>query len=248
MEFSSSSEHIKNVEQLPARQGVEDHASKISHEIKQIVEVQMRADDQKRLEWAVENTELDFDDVIWTDECTVQLESHRRFCCRKIGEAPRNKPKAKHPVKVHVWAGISLKGATSVCIFEGIMNAPMYVDILEKTLLPFIVQVMPTSHRLMQDNDPKHTSVMAKDFFDKENVNWWKTPPESPDCNPIENLWHELKEFIRRETKPKIKAELVEGIQRFWATVNIQKCERYVYHLRKVIPKVIELDGDATGY
>ncbi len=57
----------------------------------------------------------------------------------------------------------------------------------------------------MQDNDPKHTSVMVKDFFDKENVNWWKTPPESPDCNPIENLWHELKEFIRRETKPKIK-------------------------------------------
>lgn len=43
-------------------------------------------------------------------------------------------------------------------------------------------------------------------------MNWWRTPPESPDANPIENLWHELKEFTRREVKPKVKADLVLGI------------------------------------
>lgn len=47
----------------------------------------------KRLEWALENEGLDFDDVVWIDECTVQLESHRRFCCRKVGHRPRNKPR-----------------------------------------------------------------------------------------------------------------------------------------------------------
>ena len=44
----------------------------------------------------------------------------------------------------------------------------------------------------MQDNDPKHTSRRAQEFFSEQNVNWW-TPPESPDANPTENLWHELK-------------------------------------------------------
>ena len=44
----------------------------------------------------------------------------------------------------------------------------------------------------MQDNDPKHTSRRAKKFFE-DNINWWRTPPGSPDANPIENLWHELK-------------------------------------------------------
>ena len=63
----------------------------------------------------------------------------------------------------------------------------------------------------MQDNDPKHTSRKAQ-----EGVNWWKTPAESPDCNPVENLWHELKEFIHREVKPSCKEDLIEGIHKFW--------------------------------
>ena len=47
----------------------------------------------KRLAWARDNLNDSFDDVIWTDECTVQMESHRRFCCRKIGHAPKPKPR-----------------------------------------------------------------------------------------------------------------------------------------------------------
>ena len=48
---------------------------------------------EKRLEWARDNIGDDFADVIFTDECTVQLETHRRFCCRKHGQAPKPKPK-----------------------------------------------------------------------------------------------------------------------------------------------------------
>ena len=47
----------------------------------------------KRLAWAREHLHDSFDTVIWTDECSVQMESHRRFCCRKRGEAPRPKPR-----------------------------------------------------------------------------------------------------------------------------------------------------------
>ena len=47
----------------------------------------------KRLEWALRNQNDEFDDVIWSDECTIQLENHRRFCCRKVGHAPKPKPK-----------------------------------------------------------------------------------------------------------------------------------------------------------
>lgn len=156
--------------------------------------------------------------------------------------------RAKHPVKVHVWAGISKAGPTEICIFDGTMEATLYTDILEKTLIPFIRNVLPNSHRFMQDNDPKHTSKHAQNFLEANDINWWRTPAESPDLNPIENMWHELKEFLRREIKPKTKEELVDGILKFWATVDTAKCCKYIGHLKKVIPRVIELQGDATGY
>lgn len=204
----------------------------------------------KRLDWASTYLHDSFDNVIWTDETTVQLESHKRYCYHKKGEKPHPKPRAKHPVKVHVWAGISKAGATRVCIFEGIMKATLYCEILKKTLLPFIRAKFPPPnlHRFMQDNDPKHTSREAQNFFSRSGINWWRTPPESPDMNPIENLWHELKEHIRREIKPRNKQELIDGINHFWASVDVNKCTQYINHLRKVLPKAIEVRGEPTGY
>ena len=52
-----------------------------------------RANKVKRLEWAHQHLHDSFDNVVWTDECSVQLESHKRFCCRKQGEPPRLKPR-----------------------------------------------------------------------------------------------------------------------------------------------------------
>ncbi len=66
--------------------------------------------------------------------------------------------------------------------------------------------------------------------------------------NPIENLWHELKEFLRREVKPRTKDELIGGILKFWETVDVAKCQKYIGHLRKVVPRVIELNGGPNGY
>ena len=141
-----------------------------------------------------------------------------------------------------------MQGRAAICIFEGIMKKERFVEILRSSLLPTIQALYPNGHRLMQDNDPKHTSRYALQWMADNGVNWWKTPPESPDINPIENLWHELKEFIRREVKPKVKQELIDGILAFWNTVDREKCRRYIRHLRKVLPKIIEVNGCATGY
>ena len=83
------------------------------------------ANRMKRLEWVCQNAGKTFEDVIWSDETGVQMESHRCYHCCKRGCKPRYKPRPKHPVKVHVWAGISCHGPTGVCIFDGIMDAPM---------------------------------------------------------------------------------------------------------------------------
>jgi len=75
------------------------------------------------------------------------------------------------------------------------MDADLFCNVLEMTLVPFIRNKLP-DHRFMQGNDPKDTSQRAQAFFEEENINWWRTPPESPDLNPIEDLWHELQFYL----------------------------------------------------
>ena len=76
------------------------------------------------------------------------------------------------------------------------MDRYLLAEILEKTLLPFIQEVYPDSHRFMAENDPKHNSNDAKVFLINNSINWWRTPAESPELNLIDNIWHELKEYL----------------------------------------------------
>jgi len=46
-----------------------------------------------------------------------------------------------------------------------------------------------------------------------------------------ENLWHELKEYIRREVKPTRKDELIAKIEEFLGSVSGEKCRKYIRHL-----------------
>ena len=42
------------------------------------------------------------------------------------------------------------------------------------------------------DNDPKHTARIAKEWIVYNTPHMLITPPQSPDMNPIENLWAEI--------------------------------------------------------
>lgn len=86
--------------------------------------------------------------------------------------------------------------------------------------------------------------------MEETGINWWRTPPESPDLNPIENLWHELKFYLETKVKAQTKQELVAGIKKFWGRkVTVGKCTWYIAHvLNEVIPAVVEARGAATQY
>jgi len=73
-------------------------------------------------------------------------------------------------------------------------------------------------------------------------------PSESPDTNPIENVWGSLKQYLRTKYKPRNLDELKQGVETFRQTLTPAVCRRYIGHLYKVIPKIITVNGDPSGF
>ena len=106
----------------------------------------------KRLQYChrcLENAE-NFEEVAFTDDCTVALQSSARISFHRWWEPAKLKGTPKHPLKVHVWTGISKSGVTDIAIFRGLLDHKLFVQ-----------EFYPDHHRFFPD-DPKHTSQVTK--------------------------------------------------------------------------------------
>ena len=130
-----------------------------------------------------------------------------------------------YPYTYYEYGNVLLTG--TVVVFTGTLTATRYVDILDAALVLFLDTVYPYILRFQQDNDPKHTSRYAKNYIEEKEINWFKTPTSSPDLNPIELIWHTLKDYLRKNYKPKNLSELKSGIKEFWATLTPSICKKY---------------------
>ena len=80
---------------------------------------------EKRMTWCLDRIaegDLQLSDVIWTDESSIQLESHRKITYQKKSHPVHLAGRPKHPPKIHVWGGISSRGATPIVMFTGTIH------------------------------------------------------------------------------------------------------------------------------
>lgn len=134
----------------------------------------------KRFEFCTKLIEANdsFDDVIFSDESSIQLHNNKTTSYRPVDSLNPAMPKPKHPLKLHVWAAISRRGATRITIFKDIMQKEFFTNsILKDNLLPFVIRKFPDHHRFQQDNDPKHRSKMSTEFMAENGINWFPWPP-----------------------------------------------------------------------
>ena len=92
----------------------------------------------------------------------------------------------KHDKKINVWGAFNASGVGMLHRIEGTLVKEGYLNILENVMLPSAdMTLMRENWYFQQDNDPKHTAHVVRDWMHYNNIPLLDWPSQSPDLNPI---------------------------------------------------------------
>ena len=198
-----------------------------------------------RVDWAKKHQNIHWHKIIFTDECSIWLNQGKiRMWTR--GERPiLNIP--RHTPKVHIWGGISTRGATPVKVFRQNFNSEHYCNVLNEVLFQTAETLYPDGWKLQEDNSSIHKSKLSCAFKETHRVRCIDWPPNSPDLNPIENLWGVLKHRIMVNA-PKTIEEVENMIYSHWETFEPEFLSKLTNSMRKRCNLVIASEGKKINY
>ncbi len=139
-----------------------------------------------------------------------------------------------------IWAAMSSASVGPLCFLKSTVNAAIYQEILEHFMLPSADKLYGDADFIFQqDLAPAHTDKGTKSWFNDHGVTVLDWPANSPDLNPIENLWGIVKRKMR-DTRPNNADDLKAAIKETWASIPPQQCHKLITSMPRRIEAVIK--------
>lgn len=216
-----------------------------------------KVNQEKRLSFAKEHISKDtqfWEKVIFSDESKfcVYKSDGRVLTWRQKGDALQEKhiqTTVKHGgAGVMVWGCMSAAGVGELVFIDEIMDKTLYLKILKENLQKSAQKLgIESEYYFQHDNDPKHTAEIVRLWVLYNTPHTLKTPPQSPDLNPIEHLWDHLDRRIREHhitSKSMLKNVLLEE----WLKIGPDTTTKLVHSMQKRLQDVIKNYGKHTSY
>lgn len=215
-----------------------------------------------RLKWAKEKknwTKEDWNKVIWSDESFFTVDRHlgglrvfrednKRYETRNI--VPTRKWDGGG---VLVWACFHAKGKGPLVILEAKVDQSYYIECLANHFVPWLELLSLNTGKdyiFQEDNATCHTGRLTKEFKSKmtiECLDSW--PSQSPDLNPIENIWNALEKGLESRKEEILKKDNLKAcIYEEWEKLDVSLLDNLVSSMPARCQAVIKARGGNSKY
>lgn len=106
--------------------------------------------------------------------------------------------KPKFSARIMIWGAVSTRDKSKFVVVVGSMTAKRYVDILKTCLIQNKNKSTIKRMVFQQDNASSHTAKLTRAFFSEIGLTVLPWPANSPDLNPVENIWSVLKQNVEK--------------------------------------------------
>jgi len=154
----------------------------------------MESDEEKKIEYLEKIKGIPTDMLVYVDESGIEINMQKERGWSKIGEKLLAQISGKIYKRLNVIAGIVNNKPIAPYKYEGSCNTELFVEwvkLLAKELIPGQTVVM--------DNATFHKSPKVKEIIESVGCNLVYLPPYSPELNPIEKFWANMKDWIRQK-------------------------------------------------
>ena len=190
--------------------------------------------------------------MLFTDETRIEMGPHGQTWVQRPAGAALNPQylcqQRSHPPSVAMWGGFSSAGVSDLHLFTGSLYAADLRRIYAAHLLQSTRRLFGSAAWwLLHDNDKRHTGGEVSSWLFSQGVQSLDFPPYSPDLNPIENLWADLKRRVEARNASDI-AQLQQHVREEWAASDPSLLARLAHSMPARCRAVVANHGHRTSY
>jgi len=184
--------------------------------------------EKDRKKYAFSLNQSEFNNFIHLDETSISINKNKIYGYSKKGIEIKKIIKHKHSREHYsCLTAISNNEIVAFQIINGSFNAELYKDFLYQNLDKFKNKV------LVQDNARIHHAKIVKSFIEQNQIQFKFLPAYSPEFNPIEMMFNQLKQLLKNKSFLNIKQDIKDSLE----SINANNLKNYYSHAFKEIFK-----------
>ena len=155
---------------------------------------------------------------------------------------------------VKVMVGMSYDKGVVMCVpLLRKMSGEYFCELIDENIIPALITSAKSSRRILQDGCPCQNSKRAYRLLDRRGIKVFSIPARSPDLNPIENLFNQVRGAIKKDSlqtqiKYESKEEFKTRVSKIMTDLNVQRVNNLINSMPKRVKMLQSVKGQRMKY